>query len=264
MHGQIDRVPVCWSDQAMAPHAPAQSPSRLARWTVFLTLAALLIAAIGLTLARYDLIPKLAGFGALLGGALAALLAVLLGLAALITTRRRPDARGKKVIPALLVSLVYVGFIVSRPFAAGSAPAIHDITTDLANPPQFETIHLRADNLVGVDSLENWRKIHGAAYPDLQTVTIAKPVPEVTSLALQKAKDAGWEIVNSDPARGHIEATASVSYIRFHDDVAIRIVPTDGGTSSRVDMRSVSRVGVGDLGVNARRIRSFLAALRSA
>lgn len=248
----------------MASHAPAPGSSRLARWTVFLTLASLLIAAIGLTLARYDLIPKLAGFGALVGGALVALIALLLGLAALITTRRRPEARGGKLIPALLVSLVYVGFIVSRPFAAGSAPTIHDITTDLANPPQFETIHLRADNLVGVDSLENWRKIHGAAYPDLQTVTIAKPVAEATSLALRLANEAGWEIVSSDPARGHIEATASVSYIRFHDDVVIRIAPSDDGKSSRVDMRSVSRVGVGDLGVNARRIRTFLAALRAA
>lgn len=227
-------------------------------------MAALVTAAIGLTLARYDLIPKLAGFGALLGGAVAALLAVLLGLAALITTRRRPQARGGKLLPALLVSLVYVGFIVSRPLAAGSAPTIHDITTDLANPPQFERIPLRADNLVGVDTVDNWRKIHSAAYPDLQTVTIAKSVPEATALALRVGKEAGWEIVSSDPARGHIEATASVSYIRFHDDVVIRIVPTGDGKASRVDMRSVSRVGVGDLGVNARRIRSFLAALRTA
>jgi uncharacterized protein (DUF1499 family) len=242
----------------------SQRPSRLARWTVFFTFAALLIAGCGLTLARYDLIPKLAGFGALVGGALAALIAVLLGLAALITTRRRPDARGAKLLPAILVSLLYVAFIVSRPFAAGSAPAIHDITTDLANPPQFETIHLRPDNLVGVDNLDNWRKIHGAAYGDLRTVTIAKPVPEVTDIALKVAKKAGWDIVSSDPARGHIEATASVSYIRFHDDVVIRIVPTGDGKSSNVDVRSVSRVGVGDLGVNARRIRTFLEALRAA
>lgn len=245
-----------------SPHAPR--PGRLARWTVFLTLAAFLIAAIGLTLARYDLIPKLAGFGALLGGALAALLAVLLGLAAVITSRRRPEARGKWLFPALLAALIYVGFIVSRPIAAGSAPTIHDITTDLANPPQFETIHLRDDNLVGVDTLDNWRKVHSAAYPDLQTVTIAKPVPEVAGVALRLAKEAGWEIVSSDTARGHIEATASVSYIRFHDDVVIRISPTGDGKAASVDMRSVSRVGVGDLGVNARRIQAFLAALRAA
>lgn len=242
----------------------SQRPSRLARLTVILTLTSLVVAGSGLTLARYDLIPKLAGFGALLGGAVAALLAVLVGLAALITTRRRPEARGGKVIPAILVSLVYVAFIVSRPFAAGSAPTIHDITTDLADPPQFEVIHLRSDNLVGVDTVENWRKIHGAAYADLQTVTIAKPAPEVANRALQLAKEAGWEIVSSDLARGHIEATASVSYIRFHDDVVIRVEPTSDGKASRVDMRSVSRVGVGDLGVNARRIRTFLTALRSA
>jgi uncharacterized protein (DUF1499 family) len=35
--------------------------------------------------------------------------------------------------------------------------------------------------------------------------------------------------------------------------------PTDAG--SRIDVRSVSRVGVGDIGTNAARVRAFLAAL---
>jgi uncharacterized protein (DUF1499 family) len=95
----------------------------------------------------------------------------------------------------------------------------------------------------------------------LTSITLSKPVSEATADAVRLAKEAGWQVVVSDPARGHIEATASVSYIRFKDDVVIRIVPTADGRSSRVDMRSVSRVGVSDFGVNARRIRDFLEAL---
>jgi uncharacterized protein (DUF1499 family) len=86
----------------------------------------------------------------------------------------------------------------------------------------------------------------------------------VTADAARLAEKAGWKLAEVDPARGHIEATASVSFIRFHDDVVLRIVPTQDGKSSRVDMRSVSRVGVSDLGVNAQRIRDFLAALAKA
>lgn len=239
-------------------------PHRLGWWSIRLTLASFAIAVIGLTLARYDWIPKLSGFTALLGGGLVSLLAVLFGLAALIGGRNHAAPNRAKVLLAIAVSLLYVGFLASRPLVAGKAPAIHDITTDLAHPPQFEVIAVRADNLAGVGTIENWRRIHAAAYGDLGPVTIPKPVQVVTADAMRLANEAGWQIVRSDPARGHIEATASVSYIRFHDDVVIRITPTADSKASRVDMRSVSRVGVGDLGVNARRIRAFLAALAAA
>ena len=239
-------------------------PHRLGRWSIWLTLAAIAIAAIGLTMARYDWIPKLSGFYAFLGGALVCLLAALLGLAALIGGRKHAAQGRGRVLLAVAVSLLFVGFLVSRPLVAGTAPAIHDVTTDLADPPPFKTIAVRADNLVGVGTEANWRRIHAAAYGYLGPVTIAKPVELVAADAVRLAQEAGWQVVMSDPARGHIEATASMSYIRFYDDVVIRITPTTDGTASRVDMRSVSRVGVSDLGVNARRIRAFLAELAAA
>ncbi|HQS68684.1 MAG: hypothetical protein B7Y36_00540 [Novosphingobium sp. 28-62-57] len=236
----------------------------LARWSMRIAIASVAIAAIGLTLARYDVIAKMAGFSALLGGALVALVALLIGLWALFAGRGAVWPARTKAWAAVAISLVYVGFLASRPLVAGDGPAIHDLTTDLATPPQFEVLPLRADNLVGVDTVENWQRIHGQAYPDLGPVTIAKPVAAVTADAVRLAEAAGWDVAKADPARGHVEATASVSYIRFKDDVVLRIVPTPDGKGSRVDMRSVNRVGVGDLGVNARRIREFLAALAAA
>jgi uncharacterized protein (DUF1499 family) len=229
---------------------------RLTRWSIRLTGAAVVVAAIGLTLARYDLIPKLAGFSGLLGGALIALVALLCGIIALV---KGGAASGRgKLLAAVLVSLVYVGFIASRPLAAGDIPAIHDVTTDLANPPQFEVLPLRADNLAGVETVDNWKKLHTSAYNDLAPVTLVLPVAEATSKVTALATSRGWAIANSDPARGHVEATASVSYIRFNDDVVIRIAPTADGKGSVVDMRSVSRVGISDFGVNAKRVRAFL------
>ncbi len=234
---------------------------RFARWSISLAVIAVVIAGLGLTLARYDLIPKLTGFMAFLGSGLVAALALLAGIAALLVGRQQPLPSRGKLLAAIAVSLTFVGFLGSRPTASGDVPAIHDITTDLANPPQFEALKVREDNLAGVGTVENWRKLHAAAYADLRPLEVARPVADVTADVVRLAQQQGWEIVRSDPARGHIEATASVSYIRFNDDVVLRVVPTADGAGSRVDMRSVSRVGVSDLGVNAKRIRAFLKAL---
>ena len=232
---------------------------RLGRTATGLTVLAVIAGAAGLTLARYDVIGKLAGFTTFLAGGLAAALAALCGIVALLG-----GVRTGRLAGAVLIALAYAGFLLSRPMSAGDIPAIHDITTDLADPPAFSTLKLRADNLAGVETLDNWKRIHAAAYGDIKSVTIPQPVPVVAERALKLAQQAGWEIVSSDVAAGRIEATASVSYIRFKDDVVIRITPSADGKDSRVDMRSVSRVGISDLGVNARRIRDFLAALTAA
>ena len=77
------------------------------------------------------------------------------------------------------------------------------------------------------------------------------------------AEQRGWDIASVDPLSGHMEATAYAGYIRFMDDVIVEVTPIADG-STRVDMRSVSRVGMSDLGYNAERIRDFLRDLQAA
>ena len=249
---------------AKTEKAPANRGARVSRWAIGLTITAILMGALGLTLARYDMIGKLSGFSAFMFGGLLALVGLLVGLVALYRGRQVPFSAKKGLLGAMAVAALYAGFLATRPMAAGDAPPLHDLTTDLANPPQFETLRLREDNLVGVDTVENWRAVHAKAYGNLQSVIIAQPVADVTAKAERLAREAGWAIVKSDPARGHLEATANVSFIRFQDDVVLRVRPDAGGLGSKVDMRSVSRVGVGDLGTNARRIQDFLQALAKA
>lgn len=239
--------------------APGQ---RLQGIAIRLTGAAVVIAAVGLTAARYDVVPKLTGFMAFVGGGLVAALALVLGLIALVRGRGQSAPGRGKLIVAVLVALGYAGFIASRPLLAADVPPIHDVTTDLANPPEFEVLPLRQDNLAGVGTVDNWRRIHARAYGHINPAIIAKPVAQVTEEAAALAAKQGWKVAVSDPARGRVEATASVSYIRFKDDVVIRVTPTPDGKGSRVDIRSVSRVGVSDFGVNARRIDAFLLALQ--
>ena len=230
---------------------------RLSKSALIFGIAAPLVAMAGVTLARYDMIGKLAGFSGILAGALIAVVAILTGAIALTLAFKNGGSK-KAAFVGLLVALIYISFLGSRAAAGGDVPAIHDISTDLTNPPQFASLSLRSDNLAGVDTVENWRTIHSKGYPDLQSVTIAKPVAEVIARAETIARKLGWEVAVADPVTGHFEATVSVSYIRFQDDVVLRVVPTEDGAASIVDMRSVSRVGVSDLGVNAKRVRSFL------
>jgi uncharacterized protein (DUF1499 family) len=65
----------------------------------------------------------------------------------------------------------------------------------------------------------------------------------------------GWEIVAEDADALRIEATATTPFVSFKDDVVIRITAANGETL--VDVRSKSRLGRGDMGVNANRIRQF-------
>ena len=98
------------------------------------------------------------------------------------------------------------------------------------------------------------------AYPDIRSATIAEPPDRVFTRATNAARDLGWQIVAAVPADGRIEATDTTIWFGFKDDIVVRVTPTAGG--SRIDVRSVSRLGQGDLGKNAARVRAFLQRLQ--
>jgi uncharacterized protein (DUF1499 family) len=94
-----------------------------------------------------------------------------------------------------------------------------------------------------------------AAYPDIRPRYVAEAPAAAFERALRSARRMGWEIVDAVPAEGRIEATATTRWLRFKDDVVVRIVAD--GTGSRLDVRSKSRFGRNDLGANAKRIRAY-------
>ena len=137
-------------------------------------------------------------------------------------------------------------------------PYIHDVSTDLEDPPAFEAVlPARADAAnppehPGAETAALQRQ----AYPDVQPILRPdEPPPVAFTRALAAARDQGWKIVAADEARGRIEATATTLLFGFKDDVVIRIRPE--GAGSRIDVRSKSRVGKSDVGANAARIRKF-------
>jgi uncharacterized protein (DUF1499 family) len=88
------------------------------------------------------------------------------------------------------------------------------------------------------------------------------PPPRALQLAERAARAMGWDIVAVAPDDLRIEATDTTLLFGFKDDVVIRV--TANGNGSRVDARSLSRIGGSDLGTNAKRIRSFMRQLAAA
>jgi uncharacterized protein (DUF1499 family) len=147
---------------------------------------------------------------------------------------------------------------------ADSLPYIHDITTDVGDPPDFVAVAaLRGpdDHPVaydGPDVAAQQRK----AYPDLATFYTRAPRQAVLDAAQAVVAGMGLQVVDVDPAQGRIEATQTSRFYGFKDDLVVRVREKDGRVA--VDLRSKSRVGRSDMGQNAKRIREFIARLKDA
>ena len=158
---------------------------------------------------------------------------------------------------ALIVGLTAVAIPMSWQRRAQRLPSIHDITTDLENPPAFEAILAeRVDAPNRLDRTPQLSLLQKEGYPDLAPVTLPTAPAATFDRALRVAQSHGWEIVTADKSGGRIEATDTTRWFGFTDDVVVRLTPWGAGT--RVDVRSTARAGAGDLGRNASRIRQFL------
>jgi uncharacterized protein (DUF1499 family) len=195
------------------------------------------------------------------GGLAAAIISLYAIVIALRHRLRRAIVFG---IHGLIIGALVFGVPTYLVNEGGKLPPIHDITTDTENPPVFiAVLPLRKDapNTVeyGGPELAAQQK---KGYPELAPAVLPMPPRAAFELALEAARRSGWEIVAAVPDDNRIEATATTDWFGFKDDIVIRIRPVNGG--SRVDMRSVSRVGRSDLGTNARRIREYLRQLTAA
>ena len=162
-----------------------------------------------------------------------------------------------------VLALVAVGLPMSMMSKAKSVPPIHDISTDLTNPPKFVAIvALRADAPNPVEYAgEETAKQQREAYPELTTQKYSQSTDQLFDATESAVNSLGWELVNADKSLGIIEATETTAWFGFKDDVVVRIRTT--GEESFLDVRSKSRVGKSDLGKNAERIHTLIDAINS-
>jgi uncharacterized protein (DUF1499 family) len=236
-------------------------------WAKALLIGAVIAAAllsIGALGSRFGLWGFQTGLLALAAATVLAAIGLLIGVVAIFVSHKR-NMTGDK--PALSISLGVSTLILAlmgvQFYQASSVPAIHNISTDIQDPPQFDAVVA----LRGQDSnpLEYDSEIIGpvqqAAYPRVQPLTLAGTPGDALSAAIAALKDMGLDIVATDAAAGIVEATATTFWFGFKDDVVVRVRASDDGAV--VDVRSVSRVGVSDIGANARRIAELLDRLKT-
>ena len=191
--------------------------------------------------------------------------ALVVSVLTLLLGRSRIESRG---IAIAIVAFTAGGLIAYVPWhydqIRQQAPPIHDITTDPDNPPAFVAVAALRE-AAGPDRVayEGARvaEQQRLAYPDIQPLTLALAPVAAFNRALDTAQRMGWTIVAADDAAGRIEASDRSRWFGFTDDIVIRIIPSASG--SRIDLRSSSRVGRSDFGVNAARVERYLSALRA-
>ena len=214
---------------------------------------------------KFSMVPLQPSLVSLLIAVVGGALVFLIGLVYLVIAMRSDLGRNRNlIIVSMILGLVPVGIIGPQIAAAGDVPPIHDITTDTANPPAFVAIVPLRENApngyeYGVSEAWPAEKLGATtmeAYPGLKPIESDLSVADAVDRTEAALNAMGLEIVAVDKEAGLVEATATTFWFGFKDDMVVRIV--GNGEGSRIDLRSMSRVGQSDVGANAARITDFV------
>ncbi len=226
---------------------------RLPTWGGYLLILAWLALVLSVPLVRLEQVrPGLLMFA---GAALAGTVLLLLFLFLMVLPAYRAARPGLRTRALLAMPLALL--LATTLFNSRGIPAIHDITTDLGDPPAF--VHapsIRGAHSNSLDLDPDVLAQQEAAYPDLAPIQSSLGAQQALQRAAEVATDLGWEVSFMDGNTGQLEAVDTTFWMGFKDDIVVRVRPE--GSGSRLDLRSVSRVGVSDMGTNARRIRDFV------
>ena len=237
------------------------SVATLAVWALRLAIVAPFLAVLCIGVFRLGVMEFRLPFLGLVLAILLAAIALLMSAGALIGGLGGDGAHMQRAAIALVVSLVMLYPPLNTVRKGGSVPPIHDISTDLSNPPLYRDVpSVRAENDNSLELDEKVQAAQKAFYTALGPLMLDGGAGDNFAKALSTAEAMGWDIVAQNSGEGRIEATATTALFGFKDDVVIRL--SDEAGKTRVDMRSASRAGLSDLGANAARIEAYFAALK--
>lgn len=230
---------------------------------IILTLGILsiILFTLGPLLPHFELLAPMKGLRLLIRGGGLGLSTFAISLFAILFFRIRSQDTKSIIgasLPGFAVSLVFLLlFLHARRY-----PPINDITNTPEDPPQFQKIlDLEENRGREMGYPLNFAEIQKKAYPDIFPLMIEKDSNRLFGKVQEAARRMNrWKIVSEDPDTKILEAVATTYLFRFKDDVIIQVRPLNAG--SAVHMRSKSRVGVSDIGANAKRIRIFFSVLK--
>ncbi len=226
--------------------------------TLILVFASFLSLVLGVSLANREIIPATTGLGLF---ALAGLIGMIAAVFAVIVLFKQQYVIGMIGIMGLMPLIIVAAILM----AGLEFPAINDVSTNLADIPQFthaQTLPANAnrDMAFPVEFIPHIEK----SYSDLTTLehtleteTIFLRLKGSLSQILPRT-----EITHFDQAQGIIEGVTITRTFRWRDDFVIHIRPNGSG-GTLVDMRSKSRDGRSDFGANAKRIQTVFDALKA-
>jgi uncharacterized protein (DUF1499 family) len=230
-------------------------------WLAFFdALLAITMIAVGMIGAHFHLVPPFMGFQLFALGFLLSILGSFVGLLAVFLTRKPQLQAGRnRALVGTVICLVIALPLIVTLLRSSKYPPINDITTDFDNPPEFvnaQKLQHEPNRDMKYDKAkyaDRQLKGYGPIGPIKERLDPAAAFARATEVA--KASPT-WTITYSDPATNTLEVVATSKLWHFNDDVVIQVRPTPDG-ASLVEMRSKSRDGIGDFGVNAKRIKRF-------
>lgn len=247
------------------PSVGVRPKSLAARSAAALAAVGLVLLAAGPAGIRLGVLQPLSGFELFGVSILIALGALGAGVVGLFRTRGGARRGRRAAWLGVAFGGGLVGLVALLLFSARGRPPINDITTDPADPPQFVAARRLAPNHGRTMRYpKRFAALQRRAYPDLAPLLVTASPAVALARAAAVAKRLGWHVEADDPAAGRLEATDVSSVFRFVDDIVVRVRPRLGSRGCVVDVRSKSRDGKGDLGVNAARIRVFVALMQRA
>jgi uncharacterized protein (DUF1499 family) len=225
------------------------------------TYAIVTLIAIGTAGAFTRLFSPIAGFqlvllGVLVGVVFGIALAGASAFASATGKAWRPRALRAAIVPLIVALPAFAAVTMSR------TPTMNDISTDLVDRIEFtpEVTAQRTSFEPSDEQRAHFDELQRQFYGDLAPIVVALPPDQAFEQAKKAAETLpGWQVTSADAATGRIEATDTSKVFHFVDDVVIRVRAE--GSGSRIDIRSRSRDGLGDMGVNAKRVRTWTEAL---
>jgi len=201
-----------------------------------------------------------------------AALALLVALAAAIVIWRKGLRGVGRIVRAVLLVVVLLAYPAYLGLAALQLPWLADISTDIADPPNYSLSRVALKGRGGwtPEPLDaGQRQAQAVAYPEIQSLLVGMDEKQTFKQAWQLAEQMHWTILDSSPPIvrrgqspliGHIDALAHTSALGLPVAITIRITPLEGET--RVDVRAASRYLPHDFGAGAALIGKLTEALQ--
>ena len=237
-------------------------------WLAFFdSLLAVALVLAGIVGAHWRYTAPFTGFQLFVLGFFLGIIALVFGIIGIFATRNpmRAPARPRAVVGAIL-GLFVVAPVLWTIATTSKYPPINDITTDVDSPPEFVHASELPPNH-GRDLKYDKAKYAArqqAGYGAVEPLKMPEAPDDAFKVVAKKAAEMpSWQLTGTDPQARTIEGVCSSGLFHFQDDFVIQVRPDPSGSGSLLEMRSKSRDGVGDLGVNYNRIKRFFAKVSS-